>query len=466
MPLALGLALSLAHARSLNEGGGVTLPAWLAPAVARMTTPPTAPELTRIATLGQAIPNTKLDFFHRLSAETEQAASVNWVADAFNLTKVDAPVFTAGQGYQGDGVNDALTTGLVPSSAGGKQSLNDATMGALILGPDGSGVKVEMGAAGGTGNDFIGCNGLSPLLAVNASTSLTTIAAAPPAVGLWTAVRRSSGLVDEYCGRYKVNSRSVASTALPSGALRYLASSTANFSSRKVAMGFYGQALSDAEVTAMADAIHADMKATGGYAKRAAVVCDGNSLTVGYNGQVPWTTVMQTAYDGGSVPIAVRNTAVTGQKTDQMLGLLTGPKMLSACQYPADHRILVAWEIRNHMAVGGATAVQAVDKLQEYCVAQRALGYEKIIVCNTIADGSGDTDFTPTLQATVNAELSARYATFADYLVDLAADARLQDPNNATYYNTDKLHLVSAGYAVVADIIKPKVDLALAALGL
>ena len=97
-------------------------------------------------------------------------------------------------------------------------------------------------------------------------------------------------------------------------------------------------------------------------------------------------------------------------------------------------------------------------------MAARALGYDKIIVCNTIADGSGNANFTPAAQVAVNAQLAARYSTFADYLVDLAADARFQNPNDTTYYNGDRIHLISVGYAVVESLIKPVVDTALAAI--
>lgn len=41
-----------------------------------------------------------------------------------------------------------------------------------------------------------------------------------------------------------------------------------------------------------------------------------------------------------------------------------------------------------------------------------------------------------------------------DYPIDLRADPRMQDFNDTTYYNADKVHLKDAGYAVMATIVR------------
>jgi len=453
---------------TLSKGVGVAMPAWLQPAVDRMSPAPSATDRNRIARLGQAVPNTKLDLFHRLNAEADQPALQNWIANLFNLTKVDAPVFAAGRGFTGDASNDALSTGFTPSTASGKFTLDDATLGVLILGPaNASGIKVDAGAQGGAGSTFVGANGATgPLLAANSAAGIIpSEITGTLMLGLWTVVRRSSSTVEVFCGKLSLGTISSTSNALPTGVLRYLASTSSFFSNRLLSHAYAGQALTSGEMTTMANAIHADAKSTGAYLKRAAIVCDGNSLTVGYNAQTPYTTVLQSAYDTAGYAANVINTGISGQTTQEMTGLLaTSNLRRAASQYPADKRIVVGWEIRNDIALNAITATQAVDNMQSYCVAARALGYDKIIVCNTIADGSGNANFTPAARAAVNSELAARYSTFADYLVDLYADPRLQDPNDTTYYAADKLHLVSTGYAVVESLIKPVVDAALAAI--
>jgi hypothetical protein len=58
----------------------------------------------------------KIDALGVLAAETAQAARVDWRAPTRVGTLIDAPTFTAGQGYAFDGSNDAIDTGFVPST--------------------------------------------------------------------------------------------------------------------------------------------------------------------------------------------------------------------------------------------------------------------------------------------------------------------------------------------------------------
>jgi lysophospholipase L1-like esterase len=58
-----------------------------------------------------------------------------------------------------------------------------------------------------------------------------------------------------------------------------------------------------------------------------------------------------------------------------------------------------------------------------------------------------------TVRSTVNTWLRANYATFADGLVDLAADSRLTNTADTTYYVVDGVHYNAAGNAVWAELI-------------
>ena len=49
--------------------------------------------------------------------------------------------------------------------------------------------------------------------------------------------------------------------------------------------------------------------------------------------------------------------------------------------------------------------------------------------------------------------IRANWATYADALADLGANANLQNSANLTYFNADGVHLTDAGYAVVTSII-------------
>ena len=57
----------------------------------------------------------KLSFLYFTAADSETTAVVNWVNPGqFSLSGVSAPVFTAWQGYVGDGSADYLDTGITP----------------------------------------------------------------------------------------------------------------------------------------------------------------------------------------------------------------------------------------------------------------------------------------------------------------------------------------------------------------
>lgn len=127
---------------------------------------------TLIAGLKGAGVWSRLDAFYMPAAHDAQAASLNWVADAYNLTAVNNPAFEVDRGYTGNGINAYLDTGFNPATAGGKFSLNDAHLGVWCL-TDASEDKNDIGNlnarifarnAGGTIsarlNDTIAASGL------------------------------------------------------------------------------------------------------------------------------------------------------------------------------------------------------------------------------------------------------------------------------------------------------------------
>ena len=50
------------------------------------------------------------------AAADAQAGRQNWVQDAYNLTTVKSPTFTADRGYQGNGTTSYLWTGTIDPS--------------------------------------------------------------------------------------------------------------------------------------------------------------------------------------------------------------------------------------------------------------------------------------------------------------------------------------------------------------
>lgn len=398
----------------------------------------------------------KLDFWHMLNGENETQAAQNWIADAFNLVKSGAPAFTAGRGYKGDGSAAFLSSGFVPSTANGKMTLNSATISVMALEPQ---LVAPFGVELGSNTAYVGSiTGPNEFrMALNASGRITgTGLTNAYAVGLLTLVRRDGSNVDVYVGRAKLGTYALASSALSNVVLYYLRSASGLYSNRSISVGFAGAALTDAEVAAMADAIHADMGATGAYLKDASVFCFGNSRTFGIDTVDPVTqsypAQMQALY--GSASVEVIRQGFPGQSAIDINGYLdTNISVRTGLQYPAKRRVLVYWEIGNSLAAG-RTATQAIDDIEAGIAKARAIFKpEKVIVCT---DPTAVSNTVGRQQA--SALLRSRAPSFADGIADLEVIPTLQNFNDTTYFSADKIHFTTAGYTQIAPVVKAAVD--------
>lgn len=121
------------------------------------------------------------------AAHTEQAARLNWKADAFNLTVFSGtPGFQQDGGYQGGGI---LNTGWSPVTHAAKWALGDAALsawadntgdGPFLVGPGAQNVVSPLGTGSSAGQTVVGIN------------QVTANAITPPAdpmTGLLSAIR-------------------------------------------------------------------------------------------------------------------------------------------------------------------------------------------------------------------------------------------------------------------------------------
>lgn len=96
----------------------------------RMTVEPDLTRKRHINTLISSLQTAgiwdKLDVFYVMAAHDSQAARLNWKSSSFTLTPVASPVFTANQGYAGNGSTSYLDTGYNAVTAGGVYALNSA----------------------------------------------------------------------------------------------------------------------------------------------------------------------------------------------------------------------------------------------------------------------------------------------------------------------------------------------------
>lgn len=179
------------------------------------------------------------------------------------------------------------------------------------------------------------------------------------------------------------------------------------------------------------------------------VICDGDSLTLGgQNGAVPYPTTLQDSL--GATNWDMRNFGVSGQQLSAMeADAATQVDVWRNSQRPRD--VVICWGGSNDIFAGTNTATMQ-SRIQTYCANRKSAGFE-VIVC-TILPRSGIGGDKETVRTEVNAWIAANYATWSDGYVDLAADTRLDDYSDATYFNADNTHLTTDGYTVVAELIK------------
>ena len=173
------------------------------------------------------------------------------------------------------------------------------------------------------------------------------------------------------------------------------------------------------------------------------LIVDGNSIAAGYN-STPMTNYLAT--------ILGKTWKITNVATPS----LTTPGMISRVATTVDNKydptnklnILIAWEITNHM--GQVTQEVAYSTFVSYCLGRKALGF--IVGIFTVLprlDTSQESK-----RVWVNQKLRDTYLQFADFLIDVDSDERINDQSkvNSLYY-ADPVHPNPTGQAIFANNI-------------
>lgn len=122
--------------------------------------------------------------------------------------------------------------------------------------------------------------------------------------------------------------------------------------------------------------------------------------------------------------------------------------------------VLLIWAGANDIG-GGNTGAGAFAELQSYIAARRAATPNLKVIGFTLlpAPTSGNPGF-ETERLAFNTLARASSGVF-DQLVDVGGHASLQDATDTTYFNADKVHLNANGNALIAPLVKAKLDLVL-----
>lgn len=147
-----------------------------------------------------------------------------------------------------------------------------------------------------------------------------------------------------------------------------------------------------------------------------------------------------------------RNVAIAGQFAGDLLTAWQDiDTYYSATNYSAN--ILTVWIGTNNVSAAEAPE-DTYASIVTYCQARQAAGW-KVVMLTLLprADASLNARVT-----SINASINTNWATFADAVVDVAADSLLDDPTDVAYYNADGIHLIGAGYGVVAGLVSTAIQ--------
>jgi hypothetical protein len=153
--------------------------------------------------------------------------------------------------------------------------------------------------------------------------------------------------------------------------------------------------------------------------------------------------------------------AFPGRTGDQLISQTPAYSGIFAA--PSPRTVTAVWEGANTLAVT-LSPKRAYDTLVRVCNSKRRLGMKVAIMTVLSRGDTGNNARFAALATELNRLIRANWMTFADGLIDVAADSRLSNIANGTYFDQgDQTHLLSAGYKVVSDVAEPVVRSLMAA---
>lgn len=210
----------------------------------------------------------KLDALYLIAAHDAQAARLNWVQDAFNLTAVNAPTFTADRGYAGDGSTSYLDTGFSPNPDGVHFTLNSGSLAVWSrTNLDGADPGRIMGHT--TPWSYIQARSNFFGASVNASVGGMISVNPGTGVGLFAVSRRGSADTEGYHNGTSVGTSATTPTSMPANSLLILAvrsgggGAVSNHYAGEAAMGRIAAGLTDTEEADFYAAVNTYLTALG-----------------------------------------------------------------------------------------------------------------------------------------------------------------------------------------------------------
>jgi hypothetical protein len=266
---------------------------------AAFTTPPTTARKSTIDTCVLALKAagvwTKLDALYMFAAADSQAGLINWKAPGtYDATLVNAPAFTADQGFTG-AATKYLDSGFNPFSAPSPKFVQDS---ACAFAHANTNVDVDGGIIGTFNGSIIIFPRLSGSFYLRVNNGVNNLtAASTDSTGFWSVNRSAASAQEAYKNGASVNTNTGASAAFVSQAVKFLYAQN-KYWTGQVSAGGIGQHLSAAEQTALYNALNTYLVGVGAVSSYQA---ETNAIAAAFT--TPPTTARKNLIDAAVVSL-------------------------------------------------------------------------------------------------------------------------------------------------------------------
>jgi len=187
---------------------------------------------------------------------------------------------------------------------------------------------------------------------------------------------------------------------------------------------------------------------------KAKIIFEGDSITFGMHStgtnNYPGDVV---ASLGGLASWSAANMGISGRTAATML--YSDTQSIINSQHTASD-IVVIMAGSNDLAVNGTSAATTYSYIVSLCQLIQLSGYQVVICTITARNGSGDNGGFDANRLTVNSNIRLNWRTFANACADVGSDAVLgqsSQTTNTTYFFSDQIHPVNAGYVLLANYV-------------
>lgn len=219
------------------------------------------------------------------------------------------------------------------------------------------------------------------------------------------------------------------------------------------AIYIYNTAISDLELAQLRDYVAYTYQAAAKSTARF-IVAKGDSITAGFglaNSWETWPSQWSRLYTEEPKYMVQATTGQTVATMNTLIATQITPFYAQNAAYAERWVTLIGG---TNDIDGSSSAATVQTEITNFHNNVRGTGYKSVSATIPAVKSWAPGSAKDNVRLAVNTWLRANYLTISDVLCDLAADARLSDGNNLTYYQADGTHPNATGMAVIAELMR------------